>query len=287
MIVITGSAAPASGKHLPWTDEERQLAELKERSPIRYVYQTESQLYFEMRLRREMVRASGGLADSGGIFAEDFQSTRCNLLYWILTEDGGFRLRDGIPPSDAIRDIFVNGRMYAYECAMAIVIILYGAVLSTIGEERFNVLFQGLYLRDWQYDSDLQLISVRGAEMFPGDIVYFKNPDVHPATPQWQGENSVVIGGGLFYGHGIGIAPAREIIAGLNRTRRPFSFRSAYLTDQVTFPDIAHMSEFSPWRSEGEQAALSKDWMRGSGEEDGVRARIGHRRFLIPMHSLG
>lgn len=100
----------------------------------------------------------------------------------------GFELNANVTPSAAINDIFVNGQLYAFECAMAMVMILYKATINMIGEAAFNRYFTGLYLWDWSYDSNLKLITTfNQAELQPGDVVYFKNPDHDPAKPEWQG----------------------------------------------------------------------------------------------------
>lgn len=83
-------------------------------------------------------------------------------------------------------------------------------------------MFPSIYLFDWQYlNRNLHVESYGGVtEFFPGDCQYFKNPDVNPATPEWQGENVINLGNGTYYGHGIGITSANGIIRELNRNRR-------------------------------------------------------------------
>lgn len=142
-------------------------------------------------------------------------------------------------PTDAIRDIYVNGQLYGFECATAVIIVLYKAVLETIGTAAFDRLFANLYLYSWHHDSDLRLITVYGKRLaFPGDIVYFKNPDVDPEMIHWQGENAVKLNGDLYFGHGIGIMNAEGIISRLNRYRKPGSTVSAYLLDEATYPNF-------------------------------------------------
>ena len=55
---------------------------------------------------------------------------------------------------------------------------------------------------------------------------------------------AVVLGGGEYYGHGIGIGPAEMFIRHLNRQRRPGATRSAFLSDLVTRPGFAYLSQF-------------------------------------------
>jgi ubiquitin len=74
---------------------------------------------------------------------------------------------------------------------------------------------------NWHYDRDLGVVYSQGpGDFFPGDCRYFKNPDVNPETPQWQGENVIDLNDGKYYGHGIGIRTADEIINALNERRK-------------------------------------------------------------------
>jgi protein-glutamine gamma-glutamyltransferase len=71
-------------------------------------------------------------------------------------------------------------------------------------------------------------------EPLPGDCIYFKNPEVNPLTPQWQGENTIYHGGDKYYGHGIGLTTAQGIIDALNRHRKSGATQSAYLLNTAT-----------------------------------------------------
>jgi protein-glutamine gamma-glutamyltransferase len=79
-------------------------------------------------------------------------------------------------------------------------------------------------------------------DFFPGDRRYFKNPDVDPATPEWQGENVISLGDGLYYGHGIGTYKEDAFIKALNRNRRAGATRSAYLMNAAGRPDFEKLS---------------------------------------------
>ncbi|MEX1028815.1 MAG: protein-glutamine gamma-glutamyltransferase [Paenibacillaceae bacterium] len=197
-------------------------------------------IQFERVTRGRVVRAALALNQSGVQF-EIFEKSRCNEQYWTRTANGGFLIKASIRPSVAIRDIYTSGPLYAFECATAIVIILYKAVLDYLGELVFDKLFSSLYLRDWHYDADLRLKVTEGRTINPGDVVYFRNPDVNPLTPQWQGENAVVLSNHLYYGHGLGIVSGKEIIASLNRFRKPGSDVSAYLTETVVQLDYIYL----------------------------------------------
>ncbi|CAM4378361.1 protein-glutamine gamma-glutamyltransferase [Paenibacillus alkaliterrae] len=220
------------------TELERKILRDKQRSPVVYRFPSADALEFELKMRLHIVEAAKAMYASGVSFAT-FATSRCNEQYWIRTENGGFQLRPGVPPSVGINDIYVNGEMYAFECAVAIIIMLYKAVLDTVGTAVFNRYFQNLFLRDWQYDRDLRLITTHNKyEVYPGDVLYFKNPDHDRETPEWQGENVIVLDDNLYFGHGIGIGSGQDMIAALNRMRRPGSRVSAYLENLVVFPDF-------------------------------------------------
>jgi len=199
-------------------------------------------LSFELRMREATIAAARALNASGAGF-ETFDTSRCNEEYWLREPNGAFRLRSDRSPADGIRDIFVNGPLYGFECATAIVIVFYKAALDTIGVEQFNRLFANTYLFHWNVDRDLGLTTVPTTRYVPGDCLYFDNPDVNPQTMQWQGENVILLGPDLYYGHGIGIRGATGIIEELNRNRRPGARRSAFLLEQATRPNYAKLAQ--------------------------------------------
>jgi protein-glutamine gamma-glutamyltransferase len=232
--------------NLTLSELERDILQSKDRSPVVYQYNSLEALEFELKMRTSIVEVAAALNASGVTFAT-FQKSRCNEQFWSRTETGGFRLRSGVLPSDGIDDFFRNGRLYAFECATAIMIILYRAILDAINVEAFNVHFKDLYLRDWNSDKDLRLISTYNKyEAYPGDGLYFKNPDHAPETPEWQGENAVLLGADLYYGHGIGIGSSEKMIFYLNKLRKPGSMTSAFLTDLVIHPDFEFLRMLSP-----------------------------------------
>ncbi|ASA25203.1 protein-glutamine gamma-glutamyltransferase [Paenibacillus donghaensis] len=226
---------------------------------------------FERNMREQIISSARDLNASGADFAV-FNESRCNPLFWLRTDNGGFQLRRGVQPSEAIMDIYTNGRMYAFECATAMVIVLYRATLLSIGEAAFNRHFNDLFLWDWNYDSNLRLITTyTKQEILPGDIVYFKNPDHDPGKPEWQGENAVKLGPDLYYGHGIGITSAEQIIASLNEERFPGSRVSAYYTDEALHPDFEYLRMLS----------TRLDTVPGSsGSRSRIFSRIGARTSI-------
>ncbi|WP_027410557.1 protein-glutamine gamma-glutamyltransferase [Anoxybacteroides tepidamans] len=220
-----------------------------------YMYKNEQQLRFELVLRERILHTAIRLARSKAKFTI-FRFSRCNGQFWSRNERGGFQLKKEVSPADAINDIFINSELYAFECATAIVIIFYKAVLDTIEVQTFNELFANLLLYDWHSDQDLGIKTKRGDDYLPGDCLYFKNPDVDPQMPQWQGENTIYLGNGLYYGHGIGIKTKEEVIAALNKRRKQGATKSAYLLEQTTRIDFKYLATFA---NEQNRATLSFD----------------------------
>lgn len=217
---------------------EQMIVRWKIANRIVYQYSSIEALKFELKMRRHTTDACLAMYQSGAQFAT-FRYSRCNPQYWIRTSNGGFLLRDDVTPADAINDIYTNGQAYAFECSGAIIILYYKAILETIGRATFNYYFQNLFLREWQKDHDLRLVASYDLnDVYPGDVCYFRNPDHHPRHPEWQGENAVMLDINLYFGHGVGIKSGQQIIATLNRTRRPFSQRSAYLENLIIRPDF-------------------------------------------------
>ncbi len=235
MISISGSTFNIAEiiDRYPENSVERQLLEQMSKSEEIYRYDTPEQLKFELSLRREIVDAAKALNRSGLRFAV-FHKSECNPAYWERTGTGGFLLKSGVKPSDAVRDIFLNGQKYATECATAMVIVYYGAILKVFSEETFNRRFSSIYLMNW-HDLDPLLREVGApkhvADILLGDRCYFKNPEVNPQTPELQGENVIVLPGGLYYGHGLGIANADQIIRVLNANRIEGATQSAFFME--------------------------------------------------------
>jgi protein-glutamine gamma-glutamyltransferase len=222
---------------------QRTILERIAASPITYQYPSLSVLRFEIKLRSNIVSAAKKLNNSGADFTT-FKKSRCNPAYWILTEEGGFQLREGAEPARAINDIFENGSRYGFECATAIVIVYYKALLDSVGRRTFNEMFPSILLFDGTYDEKLRLREFSETEYLPGDVLYFKNPDYNPKTPEWQGENVVLLENNRYFAHGIGIKTKREVISSLNKERRPGAEISAYLEDKAVRPDFAYLSRY-------------------------------------------
>ena len=219
---------------------EREILLALQNSPQTYSYRSVDELKFELSLRREIVAASRELYRSGMGFAV-FEQTKANPDFWTITSNGGFRQKEGVKGSAAISDIFINGRQYATECATAMVIVYYKALLNLLGAERFDALFGNIYLMNWDIQEPLlrEVGTPRSvAQHLIGDRAYFNNPDVSPDVPWWQGENVIVLPDSLYYGHGIGIQPADGIIRVLNSQRKEDATQSAYLMNTAARPSF-------------------------------------------------
>lgn len=223
---------------------ERNILNTIDKGPKQYYYDSIDQLKFEVDYRKKIIEASLDLHKSKMDFAV-FRETKCNPAYWDRINNGGFKLKKDVKASDAISDIFINGDQYATECATAMVIVYYKALLELYPEELFNTLFKDTILMNWSYINwnlrEIGLLS-NSNDYMPGDRRYFKNPEVNLKTPEWQGENVIDLGNGYYYGHGIGVHKADRIIAELNKNRKKDATVSAYLMDSLSIPNFKHLS---------------------------------------------
>lgn len=206
-----------------------------ERSAATLTFESVDALLFELQLREAIVQSSIDLHNSKLGFAV-FRESKCNTNYWSRTRNGGLLTLPSVKPSDAILDIYNSGYRYATECATAMVIVYYKALLTVYGTEKFNRLFPSIYLMNW-HNLDPKIASsstlVDTDYYLLGDRRYFANPDVSPETPEWQGENTIQLPNDLYYGHGLGIATPKQILTLLNQARKDGATKSAYLRDTV------------------------------------------------------
>jgi len=195
---------------------------------------------FEQNLRREICNAALALHKSGMSFAT-FDKSKCNSDFWTRTSNGGWRTAGG---AAAIRDIFDNGYKYATECATAMMIVYYKAILEVYGEELFNKTFTSIYLMGWDVRDPLlmKVATMNNVDkLLAGDRGYFANPDHSADLPQWQGENVIVLEDDLYYGHGIGVENSKNIINSLNSKRKIGNPQSAYLMNKAGRPDFTKL----------------------------------------------
>lgn len=224
---------------------ERDILTKMDLSKASYGYESINQLRFELKLRVNIIAASRKM-DKEYMSFKIFRKSKCNLDYWDRTKEGGFKLKKGITPSSAIKDISINSSKYGTECATAMIIIYYQALLNILPEKLFNELFKNIHLMNWHYvDNLLQEAGYvkKRSDYFPGDRRYISNPDVDPEKPEWQGENIIDLSNGMYFGHGIGLANADAIITALNKYRVKDGKKSAYLLDSAARPDFKKLSD--------------------------------------------
>lgn len=243
MIQISGSSYQENDSWPTGSIESTIIRWMNGNSTV-YAYQSMDELSFELTLRKNIIVSAKAMNKSKVRFTL-FRNSRCNPAYWQLTSVGGFLLRDGVKPSDAIQDIYLSSSRYGFECATAMMIIYYHAVLNVLGESLFNQLFQDIYLYSWHADAELGVRPYETYDLIPGDVAYFINPDFNPQNPQWKGENAVVLEDGKCFGHGIGIQTGEKIILELNKKRKPGSNQSAYLSTVVTRPSFKQLFNIS------------------------------------------
>lgn len=227
---------------------EKTIIQEMQNAPIFYSYYSEYELLFELQVRKNIIQSAKEMNKSQAEFTT-FAHARCNPKYWQLTRAGGFLLRPDVRPADAILDIFRNSSLYAFECATAIPIIYYHAILNSIGRNSFNSLFRNLYLYSWHTDTDLGIITFYSNHLLPGDVVYVNNPDFDKKTPWFRGVNAVLLEDGRLFGHGFNIRTSEEMIELLNETRKPDSQQSAYVTKLVTRPSFKYLFRAASYRN--------------------------------------
>ena len=228
----------------PEGSTQRQVLSILTESGRSYNYADTGTLRFELKLRREIVSAAEELNASRLEF-QTFRDSFCNTDYWARMPDGGFALKRGVLPADAVRDIYRSSEKYGTECATAMLMVYYKALAETFSEEAFNRTFENIYLMNWhRIEPELRETGLmkRETDYLPGDRRYFRNPDVDPATPEWQGENVIDLGEGFYYGHGIGRHRAEVFIRALNQNRKDGANQSAYLLDSAARPNFSRLA---------------------------------------------
>lgn len=249
MIIIGGSPVSESAVVNEYRADslERHIFNKMYSSNENYRYESMDELRFELQLRKEIVKASRDLLRSGMRF-EVFRESECNPVYWDRSNEGGFVLKNGVLASAAINDIFLNGPKYGTECATAMVIVYYKALLQVYPTNLYDNLFKRIYLMNWHYmDKNLREIGSmrKPKEYLPGDRRYVVNPEVNPLTPEWRGENLIDLSDGMYYGHGMGIHTVDVVIRELNKNRREGAEKSAYLLDTVGLPNFKNLYNIS------------------------------------------
>ena len=140
-----------------------------------YRYDSTDQFNFELSMRKQITRAAYDLY-KGRLRFQTFRDSECNEDFWVRLDDGGFGLKSGIKPSEGIYDIYRHTRRYATECATAIVIIYYKAILDIYTADIFDRVFPYIVLMNWTHlDNPSDVMTyVDPPDFLPGDCRYFK-----------------------------------------------------------------------------------------------------------------
>lgn len=168
-----------------------------------------------------------------------------NSDMWKADAAGGgtFDVKPGVKPSDAVADIINHPDKYKMECATAMVMVYYTAMLNMMGPDHFNkVMGNNLHIGPWSYEQTLSRnLKYTGGEteapadrqLMPGDYTYFKNWDVSDSAKAggWQGENVIYLGDGKYFGHPFGVTDGKTIVDYLNNNRNTGSTHSASLLE--------------------------------------------------------
>lgn len=168
-----------------------------------------------------------------------------NPAFWEPRGGGSFALKAGVKPSDAVKDMFANPDQYQFECATALVIVHYKAMLDLLGPKDFDAACANLQMGPWVYESTMsthwkidgsgstEATAARREALRGGDYTYIRNWEVSDQGRDagWQGENVIALGNGQYYGHPFGIATEDHIVNYLNGHRNAGSTRSASMLD--------------------------------------------------------
>ena len=198
----------------------------------RWVKTTLGKTRFEQaRMNAHIVKAAREMAASGADFSGRSADDRVNQELWWMGYGGKMGVRQNVPSSKAVRDVFENGNKYAFECATGNLLVYYKAILDRIGDEDFDREFPKLRLFRWDIKDDDLLAAEKTGVLdghWPGDHNYFSNPDFAPENSAWQGENTIYLGKGQYFGHGIGIESGAHILSTLDSLRKDGATRKAY-----------------------------------------------------------
>jgi hypothetical protein len=185
---------------------------------------------------------------------EDLASAGCqfggnkfpSLLWKPVTPDSWTHVvAEGVKPSRAMQDLFKHGDKYTFECATAITIVHYKAMLDLLGPEDFDRICSDLKIGAWVNEDHLQKFrqttgsrdfeasKERRDSLHVGEWGYYKNWDVSEAgfAAGWQGENVIYLGDGKFFGHPFGITTEEQVLSSLNGQRKEGSTKSAGFLD--------------------------------------------------------
>jgi hypothetical protein len=158
-----------------------------------------------------------------------------------------FKPRPEVKPSAAVAHMFSNPHEYGFDCSTANVVVYYKAVLNEIGPKRFDKVMMDLEIGPWRMEGDLTKLmegsQTSGLEatqqwktqLEPGDGAYFRNKAVslQGLVSGRQGENTIYMGDGMYFGHPYGIKSEEWIIEDLNKHRNSGATISAEMIQVI------------------------------------------------------
>lgn len=214
-----------------------------------------------LKIGTALVSAAEEMAGAKHDFAI-VESQNFNSPLWKPMGGGTFAVAENVRPSDAVRDIFQNPHSYKFECATAIMIVHYKAMLELLGPKDFDEACKNLKIGAWEREdtldanweqeggSNLVATTESKKKVHAGDYTYFKNFDVSERGEHggWAGENVIALGANangvqMFYAHPFGIVSGEEIVKHLNEYRKEGSQREAkqvQLRAQLGLGVLAH-----------------------------------------------
>ena len=202
-------------------------------NPPDYAFKSYEQMGTEVRVRADAIKGIEDVHKGCCDYYSNAEPPHLDPAYWDqIGSAAHFKPKSPLPSgkhaSDAIKAIFAPGAHTRLECFSMTVAIEYRAMLTGVGEARFNAMFPGgagieisafsskpaqqPFVGAVGAGRPYKVISVTGtSELLPGDWVYFKNfHDYQSRVPGgfWQGENAIYLGGGKY--RGFGVVPQTE-----------------------------------------------------------------------------
>jgi hypothetical protein len=200
----------------------------------------------QLLISAHVVQSAIRLDKSQVQFANYSGDDKANNKLWSMGYGGRITVRQHTSTTKAVNDVFgKNSSKYAFECATAAHLIYLNAIKDRIGAKKFDSAAPRLSVFRWdapkKTGQDLIDGTGRGGplrlsskgpfakEVWPGDRVYFNNPHFEPSFTAGQGENTIFLGDGRYFGHGLGIKSKEQIVKKLNNLRKPGATKKAYM----------------------------------------------------------
>lgn len=106
----------------------------------------------ELKVRGAIVNAAHDMNQAGHRFLGIEDAEFSKKFFEPEGRPGTFQLKDGVKPSEAIQDMFVNPENYGFECATGAVVTYYKAMLDVLGPEAFDRTCKDLVIGPWKME---------------------------------------------------------------------------------------------------------------------------------------